>query len=185
MAAFSVFAPGGAGEIGLFGVYRRDLEIGADDEEVELAARCFALPGFEDDSSFEHARGGYQAGSRSGDGSEEFLALRLAEKDGRESGRVDDHIRRSTGKPVLVVAQDFVCGARIENGQLVDAAKDFLQLVRKNLTSALVPKPRKTLFQGSLDSASQGFSSLGSDLPRQTFCFHTLDTKRHSNCIIP
>ena len=55
-ATFSVFAPGGAGEVGLFGVHRHDLEIGSDDEEIEFAAGGFTLSSFEDDSSFEYSR---------------------------------------------------------------------------------------------------------------------------------
>ena len=43
MAAFSIFAPCRASNVSLLGVYGYDLEIGPDNEEVELAAGGFAL----------------------------------------------------------------------------------------------------------------------------------------------
>ena len=46
MSSLSIFAPGGAGQIGQFGVNGNDREIGANHEEVELAASSLALPGF-------------------------------------------------------------------------------------------------------------------------------------------
>ena len=46
--AFSVLAPGGSGQFGLFRVHGNDLQIGAHDEEVEFAASCFALAGFDE-----------------------------------------------------------------------------------------------------------------------------------------
>ena len=46
VAALSVFAPGGAGNVGLFGVYGYDLEIGTNHEEIELAAGSVSLPSF-------------------------------------------------------------------------------------------------------------------------------------------
>ena len=57
MTAFSVPAPCGAGKFCLFGIDRDDLEIGAHDEEIELASSSFALPALEEISSFKHARG--------------------------------------------------------------------------------------------------------------------------------
>ena len=74
MAAFPVFAPGGAGEVRLFCVYGYDLKIGADDEEVdqvlpagdmsifadlgldemELAAICSRLDLDSDDDPWDH-----------------------------------------------------------------------------------------------------------------------------------
>jgi hypothetical protein len=163
--AFPIFAPCRAREISLFGVYRYDLQIGTDDEEIEFAASSFALPGFKDKSSFEHARGRYQAASGCGDGGEEFLTLRFGEEDRCERRSVNDHICRLTGKPVFVVAKDLVWGAGVQNGQLVDAAKDFLQLARKNLTMALIPEPIESLFQRLLDCSRYGLSGLGCDFP--------------------
>jgi hypothetical protein len=57
--AFSIFAPRGAGEVGLFGVYGNDLETGPNNEQVKFTACGLALPSFENDSSFEYSRGGY------------------------------------------------------------------------------------------------------------------------------
>jgi hypothetical protein len=42
----------------LLGVYGYDLEIGADDEEIELAAGGFALATFENHSCFQYRRSG-------------------------------------------------------------------------------------------------------------------------------
>jgi len=84
MPALSIFSPGGASEIGLFGVDGDDLKIGTNHEEIELAAGGFALPGFNDDSSFKHTRGRHEATSGCGDGVEKCLALRFGEKDSRE-----------------------------------------------------------------------------------------------------
>ena len=70
MAAFPELAPGGARKLRLFGVHRNDLEISANDEQVELPPCCFALPTFENNSSFQDTCGGQQAGFRCSDRSE-------------------------------------------------------------------------------------------------------------------
>ena len=70
MSAFSILAPCGAGEVGLFGLDGYDLQMGTNHEQIELAARRFALSGLKDDSSFEHARSGYQPTSCCSDGRE-------------------------------------------------------------------------------------------------------------------
>ena len=57
MPALSVLAPGRTGEVSLFGVYRYDLQIGAHDEEIELTARSFPLPTFDNHPCFQNSRG--------------------------------------------------------------------------------------------------------------------------------
>jgi len=108
-----VFAPGRPREISLLSIDGYDLEIGAYDEEIELASSRFALSGFKDDPSFKHARCRYQPASCGGDGGKEFLALRFSEKDGHEGGRINDHELGSARESVLVITEDFVCGAFI------------------------------------------------------------------------
>ena len=87
---------------------------------------------------------------------------------------------RSTGESVLVVAQDFVGAAGVQNRQLVYAPKYFLQLAGEYLASTFAPDPIQALLQGLLDRPSQGFSSLRGDLPRQALHLDALDTKSHS-----
>lgn len=196
MAAFSVGAPGGAGEIGLLGVYGYDLEIGTDDEEIELASSGFTAAGFKDDSGFEHSGGGDEAGFGSDDVGEEGLTFGFAEKNGDEGRGINDHAvsglcpvfgpaRVSIWKPVIVVAEDFVLWPRIEHWHRVHAAEDVIQSAGQGLGAALVLEPVQTLLQGGQDGPGQGFSGLGRDLPSQSFCFHALDTKGHTWCSIP
>ena len=61
VAALSVAAPGGASQFRLFCIDREDLEISANQEEIELPSGSFALSAFDNDSSFEHVRRRYQA----------------------------------------------------------------------------------------------------------------------------
>jgi hypothetical protein len=51
VAAFALFAPGGTRNLDLFAVHGRDLEIGADEEEIEFPAGRFTTSGFQHDSS--------------------------------------------------------------------------------------------------------------------------------------
>ena len=196
VAAFSVFAPGGAGEIGLFGVYGYDLEIGADDEEIELASSGFAATGFENDSSFEQSGDGDEAGFGRNDVGEKALTFRLAEKNGDEGRGINDHgqfclcpffgpPRASVWKPVIVVAEDFVFWPRVKDGHRVYAAKNVIQLAGQDLGAALVFEPVQTLLQGSQDGPGKGFAGLGRDLPGQALGFHALDTKGHKVLSIP
>jgi len=85
MLALPVLSPGGAGQFCLFGIHRNDLEIRADDEEIELAPGRLALPGFKNNSSFKNARRRNQATIRGSDGSKESLTFWLSEENGGES----------------------------------------------------------------------------------------------------
>src|ERR1039458_1440953 len=67
VAAFSVSAPRGAGEIGLFSIYGNDLKINANDEEIEFAAGSVTATGFKNDAGFEHTRSGDEASRGSAD----------------------------------------------------------------------------------------------------------------------
>jgi len=116
VSTLSVLTPGRAGKVDLIGVYGYDLEIGSDHEEIKLAARGLAQSCFENDSSFEQAGSGDQAASGCSDGVEEFLTLRFREKDGCQGGRINDHIGGSTGKSVVVVTEDLVRSAGIQDG---------------------------------------------------------------------
>jgi hypothetical protein len=196
MAAFSVFAPGGAGEVGLFGVYGYDLKIRADHEEVELASSGFAAADFENDSGFEHSGGGDEAGLGSDDVGEEALTFRFAEKNGDEGRGINNHAvsglcaffgppRASIWKPVIVIAEDFVFWPRVEDWHRVYATKDVVQLAGQNLGAALVLEPVQTLLQGGQDGPGQGFAGLDRDLSSQALRFHALDTKGHIWCSIP
>lgn len=80
MSALPVLPPGRAGQLCLLGVYRYDLEIGANHEEIELSTGGLALSSFENDSSFEDARRRYQAASSLSDGIEESPALWFGEE---------------------------------------------------------------------------------------------------------
>src|SRR5579862_2165767 len=91
MTAFSVFAPSRARQVGLLGIDGNDLQIGADDEEVELPASRFALSSFKHDASFQHTRCRYQATFSRRDRSEKLLTVGFGEEDGRKGRRVDDH----------------------------------------------------------------------------------------------
>ena len=81
---------------------------------------------------------------------------------------------------MFVVAKDFVWRAGVQNGKLVHAAKDFLQLTAEDLASSLPFEPLKAFLKSFLDGTGQGFSSPGGDFSGQAFCFHAFDTKRHS-----
>jgi hypothetical protein len=81
---------------------------------------------------------------------------------------------------VFVVAENLVWTTRIENGQLVDTAQDFLQLACENLSPALAPETVQAFFQGLLNGTGQGFSGLRGNLASQALCLHTLDTKGHN-----
>ena len=184
MATFSEAAPGRTGQVSLFAVDGRDLEIGADDEEIEFAAGRLSLSRFEDDSGFEECRGGNKPGSCARDGLEESLSLWLAKKNGDEGGRVNHQVR-SPGEPMVVVAKNFIGGARVHDRKLVHALQNLLKLVGDNSHAALLLKSLEAFFQGFLYRSGDGFSGLGGDLPGQTFGFQTLDTKRHMVSSIP
>jgi hypothetical protein len=169
VSTLSVPTPGRADKVGLVGVYRYDLEIGTNHEEIELAARGLAQSAFENDSSFENTSGGYQAASGCSDGIEEFLTLRFREKDGCKGGGINHHMGWSAGKSVVVVAQDLVRSAGIQDGQLVNATQDLLQLAGEDLTSALMLEPFQAFFQGLLNRRRQRLSGLSGDLAGQAF----------------
>jgi hypothetical protein len=196
VAALAVLAPGGAGEVGLFGVYGYDLKIRAEHEEIELASSGFTATGFENDSGFEHGGGGDEAGFGGDDVGEEALTFWFVEKNGDEGRGINNHgpfglcpffglPRASIWKPVIVVAEDLVLWPWIKDGHRVHVAKNVIQLAGQDLGAALVLEPVQTFLQGSQDGPGQGFAGLGRDLPSQAFCFHTFDTNGHTARSIP
>ena len=82
MAAFSIFAPRGASNVSLLGVYGYDLEIGPDNEEVELAAGGFALSALENHSCFKCGRCRQKAILGRRDGLQKRFSFRFDEEDG-------------------------------------------------------------------------------------------------------
>jgi hypothetical protein len=126
MASLAVLAPRGAGDLGLRRVDRNDFELGVMEKELEFAGSGFAEARFEDNAGLDDGSRGDEAGVGGGDEGEEDVTLGLVEEDGDEGGGVDDH-RALLGQAVLVVAEDVVFGAPIEDGKGVDAADDFTQ----------------------------------------------------------
>jgi hypothetical protein len=184
VVTFSVSAPRGTSEVGLFGVHGDDLQTRADDEEIELAAGGFPLPGFQNDSSFEHSAGGDQARSGSGNRGEKFLTFRLGEENGSEGGRVDNHLGLAR-EAVLVVAHNFVRRTGIEDWQSIHAAEDLLELTGEDMAPALLLEPVQAFFESLLDGPGQRFTSPFGNFARQPFGFHALDTKCHNESSIP
>jgi len=64
-------------------------------EEVELATRVLALPPFENDSSLQHTRCGYQSTCGRSDGTDEGRTFRFGEESGCKRGCVNYHLRGS------------------------------------------------------------------------------------------
>jgi hypothetical protein len=188
VTAFSVFTPCGAGKVGLFGVYGHDLQAGANHEEIEFASGSFAPPSLENDPGFEDCSRRDQAIRGCSDGIEKSLALGFGEKDCGEGGSIDDHGCRCLSclarKPVLVVAEDFVWRAGIQNRKLIHTPEDFFQLAGNDASSALLLEPVEAFLQGFLNGSSQGFPGSFGDLTGEALCFHALDTKCHSINII-
>jgi hypothetical protein len=188
VVAFSVSAPRRTSDVSLFGVHGDNLQIRADDEEIELAAGGFALPGFHNDSSFEHSGGGDQTRSSARNRGEEFLTFRLGEKNGSEGGGIDNHLGLGgwlARETVLVVAQDFVWGTGVEDWELIHAAEDLLKLTGEDLAPALLLEPVQAFFESFLDGSGQRFTSPFGNFARQTVGFHVLDTKGHIDSSIP
>jgi hypothetical protein len=67
-------------------------------------------------------------------------------------------------KPVLIVSKDFVCTAGIQNGQLIHAMENFLQLAGEGPTSPMLLKPVEAFFQGLFDGGRQRLARLCRDL---------------------
>ena len=68
---------------------------------------------------------------------------------------------------MVVVTEDLVGSAGIQDGQLVNAAQDLLQLAGEDMTSTLMLEPFQAFFQGLLNRARQGLSGLSGDLAGQ------------------
>jgi hypothetical protein len=64
---------------------------------------------------------------------------------------------------MFVVAEDFVGAAGIQDRKLVDAAKNFFELARENVSSTLLLEPIESFFEGFLDGAGQGLPGLLGD----------------------
>jgi hypothetical protein len=54
-------------------------------------------------------------------------------------------------EPVLIVAQDLIGAARVQNWQLVHTVKDFLQLAHDDLAPTLALKAIKAFLKCSLN----------------------------------
>ena len=79
--SLSVLPPGRAREVGLFSIDGHDLQIGADDEKIELAAGGFSLSAFDNHSRLQHSRGRNQSSICHRNGSQESVALRFGKED--------------------------------------------------------------------------------------------------------
>ncbi len=93
VTAFAVLAPGRAGEVCEFGVDGNNLDLGADDKEIELPACATAFAALDHHASFEDGRGRDEAATGSDDGVAEDVALRLVKKDCRQGRGVNDRLR--------------------------------------------------------------------------------------------
>ncbi len=124
MAAFAIFTEGHSGKICLLRVNRNDFNAGFVKEQVEFASHGFGRAVLEDDPSFDRGRCRDQLSFRSEDEIHEPLAFGFTQKNGDESGGVDDHRDgRLTRDAVLVVSEDFVLGQVILARQRVHAAQ--------------------------------------------------------------
>jgi hypothetical protein len=174
MAPFAVSAPCGAGGIGLCGVNRDDFELGVVEEELEFAGSGFAEARFEDDSGLDDGGRGDETNVGRGDPGEEEVALGLVEEDGDDGRGVDDH-RALLGQAVLVVAQDVVFGAPIEDGEGVDAVDDLIQALGAQPDGVALAQAGEALFEGMADGVGEGFACSLRYLPRKALGFFVLD----------
>jgi hypothetical protein len=127
MAAFAVFAPGRSRNFDLFAVYGDQLEIGADNEEVEFAARSLTASGFQNNSCFECVGGGDEPCTVLDDQIEKMLALGLGPGKWRPGPR---YRSPSARRPVLVIAEDFVFRSRVECGKGIHPMQHIFKLTR-------------------------------------------------------
>lgn len=81
---------------------------------------------------------------------------------------------------MLVITQDLIGITRVQNRQLVHAAKDFLQLAHDELTSMIAPQAIKALLKCSLDGPCERLASLVSEFSSHSLNLYALDTKGHT-----
>jgi hypothetical protein len=180
MPAFSILAPAGTSDVGLFGIEGHHLQIRANREEIEFAAGTFSLTTFQNDSGFENRCSGNKATSVRGNRFQKCLSFRFNKKNGGNCRSVDYHTcRTSAGKPVLVVAHDFIGAPRIENRQRINASKYFPQLAQKEIAISLPFQPFEALLKSSFNRPCHRFPGLGGNLSRQAFHLHALDAHSH------
>jgi hypothetical protein len=147
-------------------------------EVIQVAQSFGAVSRLDDDGDLDERGDGHQASISGLDSFDESTPFGFASQDGNESRGVDDHLARQT---VLVVPENLVCRAGVEDGKVGAVLRDGLELIRQSTAGTLAPHAREAITEGPGDRFGLGFASLSGQFCREPFGFCATDVEGHIN----